>query len=193
MSDLNSSNQSGINRKQIILIAVLGTIFAGVLIFGQNGSESTDLAAESTDAGSVRRTGRTPSNVPSEPLRTVRWPTVELEDILRQNPFQSREELVVKEEIPVPKALVVESPPVPTDVTEKAAEVDAERREKMAALISEFQTAKVKMILRNGKQATAMIGERVIREGQVIDGVKIVSIRSDGVIIEPILNDLPNP
>lgn len=40
------------------------------------------------------------------------------------------------------------------------------------------------MILRSGEKVSAMIGERLIREGEIIDGVRIVSILPNAVLAE---------
>ena len=58
------------------------------------------------------------------------------------------------------------------------------RGEKAESLLAEFKTRKVKLIFRTNNKACALIGDRLIKEGEIIDGIKIVSISNNGVVVQ---------
>ncbi len=73
--------------------------------------------------------------------------------------------------------------------SQQAEEQSAEKARALAAQqrLSEFKEQKVSVVFRTTDGTTAaLIGKRVVREGDVIDGVRIVSISHEGVLVEAI-------
>ena len=80
-----------------------------------------------------------------------------------------------------------------TPGSDSAASPTAEQRaENVRALairqrLSEFRGQKISVLFRTADgTAAARIGGRVVREGEILDGIRIVSIGTDGVVIEAV-------
>ena len=102
------------------------------------------------------------------------WPQFTLAEILAHDPFA------------VPRAIASSPPavgspltqPVSADTPERTADQGRSRRQMLGA-------KRVSMIYRGPHGPTAVIDSRAYREGdQLADGVRIVEIRPDGVLVE---------
>lgn len=174
----------GMNRQQGALIGTLSLVLVGVLYFGQGSSETAPdvTAADSARPSASRRA------MPAQAAATVtKWPSVSLEQMLQNNPFAARRELSVTASTDANAAPKTPAESVSETSTASTTEPDSapnELRQRAEAFLDELRTQRVKMILRSGKNVSAMIGERLIREGDVIDGVRIVSILPNAVLAE---------
>jgi hypothetical protein len=52
-------------------------------------------------------------------------------------------------------------------------------------VIADLYRQKVSLILRTGPKTTVIIGGCRFHEGDIVDGVRIVSIHPNGVLVEP--------
>lgn len=190
MATESQGSRPALTRKQGIMIGVLGAILVGVLVSGQSEGTTTGATAEADPALSRPRTARQSASATTAGKLTV-WPKVSLDEMLLHNPFAQPE--MLRDSIPeTPPAAEVEAAAAAAEAESlqaaRSKELDDEQREKLEAVMAEFKNQKVKMILRTDRGVTAVIGDRKVREGDIIDGVRIVSIRPDGVIIEPEAN-----
>jgi hypothetical protein len=186
MADDSKPSRPLMTRKQGIMIGALGIVLAGVLVFGQDSSAKPGGAADAGVTTEAPRTARQPGKS-AVVVKTTAWPKVTLDEMLRHNPFATPN-------------LPPEGPPeTPTPVKPQSVISEAQAAEKLqaetsrdeqrikrAALVADWQNQKVKLILRTDRGVSAMIGDRKVREGQIIDGVRIVSIRPTGVLVEPV-------
>lgn len=107
-------------------------------------------------------------------------PEDELEMTLKFNPFAPRPSLQPQ--------LTGET----TATDPQLEEAQQERAEKARALavqqrLSEFKGQKVSVLLRNSDGASAaLIGGRLVREGDIVDGIRVLSISTDGVVLEAV-------
>ncbi len=189
MADHSAPKYLGMTVKQAILIGVLLVVFAGVLLSGQGGTESAgataDPAVTAVTATPDQPAPRRPSATPDSVAPVTHWPKVSLAEMLQHNPFQKPAAL---QEAPPESAApaVVETEPAAPETPDPAlVALEAERRKKVSATLADLQSQKVKVILRTNQKVSAVIGDRLIHEGDVIDGVKIVSILPNGVIVAP--------
>jgi hypothetical protein len=77
----------------------------------------------------------------------------------------------------------------PSICDQKAQEELAEKARVLAVQqrLSEFRGKKVSVLLRTSDGvAAARIGGRVVREGEIVDGIRILSISTDGVVVEAV-------
>lgn len=188
MSDKSNSDRRGVTPKQLVLIGILVAVLAGVLISGQSGSENppTD-GQEASIANPARPSSRAQRNSASAEAKTpaTSWPEISLEEALRHNPF--------RETAPLHDALSTEEQHAPTEsestivTNDRQPGIEAkdeDLRETVATSTADPRSLRVSMILRNGRKLCAVIGERLVREGDVIDGLRIVSISTSGVVVE---------
>jgi hypothetical protein len=100
------------------------------------------------------------------------WPRFELEQVLRHNPFTP-----LPKPDPPRETAAAESEPEGTAAGASAAET--------AAAVSNVQSKRVRAIFMTERGPAALVGTTVIHEGDVIDGMRVVAIQADGVIVEP--------
>lgn len=174
-----------ISRKQGVLLAVLGAVLSYVVLQGDS-TKGTNDQTEVADADKpTARRKVTPRPAPNVELRRVTMP---VEQMQKQNPFAK---LAVPPKPASPKVVAVTVPiavvsaPTPRPEVLAAEKRAKERREKIQQTIAELQGQKVKMILRTDNKTSAMIGNRLVSEGDLIDGVRVVSILPTGVIVKP--------
>lgn len=183
MPDQPKSFTARITRKQGILLGVLGVVLVYVMMQGMG--ESPETSTEPEAPAARRKTAAVSTRATSTvELKRVSLP---IEQIVQQNPFAK---LVAppkpepKKPEPPPVAIVSVAVPKPPDpVIEKRAK---ERQERIQQIIAELHGHKVRMILRTDKKTSAMIGNRLVSEGDVIEGVRIISILPTGVIVKPV-------
>ncbi len=171
----------GMTHKQALLVGTLGLVLVGVLVFGQNGNET----APDTADDSARMASRRRSATVTMPVVSTNWPEVSLEQMLQNNPFADRISLLESANVSkTAQAATEQEPAGAAEATDEKTLAANERRDKAEAFLTELRTQRVKMILRSGEKVSAMIGERLIREGEIIDGVRIVSILPNAVLAE---------
>ncbi len=179
-------------RAKYLLVAVLGAILLAVIVWpgeappaaagtgaparhGETTGQPTQPAGRPAVSAKAKAAGKKPT------LRRAftAAPAGELEATLKFNPFAASELL---------QAQLPGSQPTPTD--KQAQEEQAERTRALATAqrLNEFRTKKVKLLLRTPDgAAAALIGdELLVREGQIVDGLRIVSISHEGVVVEAV-------
>ncbi len=165
---INSSNPR-VNAKQAVIIGVLGVVLVGVLVYGQPEAETVESpAAVAAETPVVRP-------VKTSPPKKKKWVKVALDKAVETNPFA---------ELTIPKAPAAAEPePV---AREAAAEMEAiaEAAKAREAAMADLRTQKVSVILRHSGKATAMIGGRMVREGDLLNGFRVISILPTGVVFE---------
>jgi hypothetical protein len=101
----------------------------------------------------------------------------ELETTLQFNPFAPR------------TALQTQLASETTSSEQEAQEEAAEKAQALAAAqrLSEFRGQKISIVLKMSDGASAVrIGKRLIHEGEVVDGIRVLSISAEGIVVEPV-------
>jgi len=192
MADQSSSSPSrpagqGIHRQQLMLIGVLGAGLLVVVFYGQPGSGDSNTEGVDT-AGTVDvLPSRRPSRVASATSQKERWPTLALDRVIATNPFA---ELALPPGTVVPPLPPVEEPVhEPVESVEPETTPDDPQEETatdMLEVIAEMKARKVKMIFQTNGKSSALIGDRMVQEGEIIDGFRVVTIGPNGVTVRPV-------
>lgn len=174
-----TATKKKVTPNQLILIGVLVLTLAFVLFSGQ-GSSQTGAAKTVTNAAPPVAPAASPK---SGVVAPVQWPVVSLDQMLGHNPFESMTDRDVKKST---ESSVDADKAAGSNATGGESSPDGEdpRDQKARSLLSEFRSRKVKLIFRTNNKACALIGDRLIKEGEIIDGVKIVSISNNGVVVQ---------
>jgi hypothetical protein len=169
----------GITPKQGAILAILAGVF-GFLLFGQN--DGTGEPAEE-DIAATESGPRRPSTASAGAAarRTPNWPEIELDQALAHNPFLplAADETSSPAEQALIDAKTAEAAAGATPTADDAADGSSD------AAVAEFQSRGVTMIFRNKDKTCAVIGDRVVQTGDVIDGVRVVAITNTEVVVEP--------
>jgi hypothetical protein len=175
-------------RAAWLVIGGLAAVLFAVLVLDEGESEAPDAAAASS-VGSARNAGTpgdatsvgAPRGAPSGSSRSVRkirqWPEIDLADVLKQNPFMLSDQAT--EELALQTGEAKET--LPTDEEIQA----ALRQKRLGETLDELRRTGVSAIFRTAQGNAAVIGNRTLKEGDVIDGVRIVSISDKGIVVEP--------
>ena len=187
MADNPSSFNLKVTRKQGVMLAVLGVVLAYVVF---QGSPQPDAANQAASADAESPPARRKLSTKPVQVATLRRISMPVEQMIKQNPFAKLPD-PPKPLPPTPKVVApqvtvtVVKASAPSPEVLEAEKQTKERRQKIQQTIAELQGAKVKMILKTDKKTSAMIGNRLVSEGDVIDGVRIVSMLPSGVIVKP--------
>jgi hypothetical protein len=103
----------------------------------------------------------------------------ELETTLRFNPFAQMSRLEAQSHNGETTLSDPNLEPAEEELAERARAQTVEQR------LSEFRSQKVSVLFRTTEGgATAMIGTRLVHEGDIVDGVRVLSISTEGVVLE---------
>lgn len=208
MADKMFGISLGDQRIKWLLVVILAAILLAVVVWGGEapppGSGAAAAGARQADGaqrsppvsgktqGSTaikspsKTAGKVPGNISGKQPRSrpnaAANPEDELETTLKFNPFAVRPAL--QRQISGSEAAIAER-----NVKQSHEELAQKARASaMQQRLSEFQGMKVSVVLRNsdGGAAVALIGGRLVREGEVVDGIRILSISTDGVVVEAV-------
>lgn len=149
---------STVTPKHWALFGVLGVALIGAIYWPSDDAGDTAAA----DAGASAAGPRAPRIRPVRHEQAVKqWPKVTLDGALAYDPFGS------------PLFAAKAEPPVAA-----AAAPDA------GADLLALRQDGVSVIVRDGDDIVATVGERKLHVGDVIDGYRVVAIEMDGVVLE---------
>ncbi|MFW6170705.1 MAG: hypothetical protein ACODAD_09465 [Planctomycetota bacterium] len=180
------NNKGGATPRKLVLIFVLGIVLVSVICF--------QLGAGNGSAESPQRDRRAempappvdqpPEGTPETPAvnaetRTVReWPEIPLETVLAHDPFE------------LPPAM---APPTPNPSPNHRSGERADRQESPASVekreraLATVRDVGIRMVLVDQEERVALVGERAVRVGEVLEGFRVIAIDADGIT----LSDLP--
>jgi len=194
MADASARQKATVTLRQVLLIAVLGAILAVVLIVqfggatgrpedGHRGSGPRTPAsgiAEPSDpqiaAGPRPAVGPAPAaKTAAAPARPAGppWPKLSGQTAAQYDPFAMPE--------PLARQAMAQGPDSSRDGKGGAAQRNSASHPALAALRSKGTSA----VLRDQNGAVALIDNRVVRVGDVLQGYRVVSIDDDGVLLAP--------
>jgi hypothetical protein len=183
-----------------MLIAVLGIILAAVLIVQFGGASSapesgvpaagkseaskagapaigaspTTLAGTTAVSGAASPAARAGAAAPAsagQGSASRTWPRLDAQAAAAYDPFT----------MPAPMALKLAAEQHASQASKPG---EADPRQAKAALAS-LRSKGISAVLRNQSSAVAVIGNREVRVGDVIEGYRVVSIEADGVLLAP--------
>ena len=186
--------EMGLTPAKAVLIAVLGLIFAVVVLQNFMGGETTPSAEAKprkrrlpiTPVVSPAPGNAAEAMVLSSAQNSVRkWPEIELAQAIEHDPFALPVPLRPKKKSP--EQVLAEQGPDPQIEIEKEqekrlAELRERRREKLAR-IKAMQQSGVAIALVTQDERVIKIGNKKFYEGDLWEGFRIVEIRSDGSVV----------
>ncbi len=121
-----------------------------------------------------------PSSVPIERTQKT-WPAIGLASILKHDPFALAPLLANRTVAVVPQ----EEPQQNQETTDTSHQDEREEQiKRMKERIATLQQKQVSVVFRSESGTAAIIDSKIVHEGDLLeDGVRIVNIRSDGVVL----------
>ena len=184
MVESTTTPPSNLGRLKLALIPVLVVIFILVLVWPSTGDNlpADDLETAGQETQQSHRTDALtegdaagPSSVSMQRTQKT-WPVIGLASILKHDPFAlapllaSRTVGVVSQEGPQQK-------------------IDSSQQEELIKRLEEriatLQQKQVSVVFQSESGTVAIIDSKIVHEGDLLeDGVRIVKIRSDGVVLQ---------
>lgn len=186
MDKMDWRKKIGVTPGKLLLVGVLGCVLVTVIRL-QLGARETSGVSRSADRrvdrmrrrSSKASTERTGNHDVTAVTRTAQqWPEIPLKKVLAHDPFA------------LPPAL---APPAPAPTPKQAAEGRANRQQDIELARSRGQALAavreqgIQMILVNPGDPVALVGDRPVRVGDVLEGFQVVAISADGIT----LSELP--
>ncbi len=188
--------KSGATPAKLALVAALAVSLMVVLMvqFG-SGADDSVAAGDAKQSPSAKQQRTNSAKQPNLPARTMAtsetqvrqprvWPSVECDDVAEFNPFV------------LPESLAAAVPSKQIDDAAKQAdearlfEEERKRREELRqrreAVLSELKSQGAHLVVMSDKGPVAVIGERRLRIGDTIEGLRVKDINANGVILEQI-------
>ena len=183
-----ASKKPPVSRRQLIVIAVLGVILAVVLIaqFGgasvrpedakraagtqPSGSGATGVSSPRATAASRPASSAKAAPAPASGSKTP-WPKRTAEAVGQHDPFAMPE--------PLARQALAQG-----QGTSRGGK-DAKRPAGPDPVLAAMRSKGVDAVFRDQDGAVAVMNNRVVRVGDVLQGYRVVSIEDDGVVLAP--------
>jgi hypothetical protein len=154
----------------LLVIGVLGAVLAGVLVVQFSGGQADSTGVSGPPEGPARPV--TAARPPAEPAARPAWPKVAAAEASRYDPFALPQAMIQQSRLPPPKAQAEEQ--------QQADRLRQQREQALAAL----RRRGASTVFRSASGAAAIVGPRVVRVGDELDGFRVVSIDDGGVLLE---------
>lgn len=183
MADSGWMNKLGVTPGKLGVVALLATVLMAVVVFQV--TSSCAPATASQERAGVRR--KPPLRVPPQPTAPAAhadlpspkkspWTQIMLEEAVQHDPFAVAEKPAVSTPVqPKPP-----EQPVKTDARPRQTD---ERNQRTKQALETLRGKGVKMVLLDGSEKVAIVGDRPIRVGEVLDGLRVVSITLRGITL----------
>lgn len=191
MPEENSTNRG--QRGKVELAAILTVVFIGVVVFQVKTHSASEPPAPQAKATKKSRSDKGPPSsrglVPDEsvaPSRPPRdWPQVDLAACIAHDPFLAPEGLALQRKLAASQHGTAETRQ--RDI-EEAQKVAAQRR-----AISTLMESGVHAVFVGPDGPTALVGDQRLQVGDEIHGHRVIAIKPEGVVLEPIEHDPARP
>lgn len=172
----------GVTPGKLVMVGVLAAILVAVLV-SQIGTRTESAEEPSREQQAKRETPR--SAGAAARMSAIResevgdrkdrqWPEILLEEVIAHDPFALPEALA-----PPP---TVDSGTGPRKQRADAQQAQKLREEREKALAAVRERG-VQMVLIDQKEQVAIVGDRAVRIGEVLEGFRVVAINSAGVTL----------
>lgn len=175
---MTSNAKSPREKLKLALIPVLGIVLLYVLMAPEEGADpaaAVTLSASPPASPAAASPVELPQATPPKQSRS-QWPQLALEQILDHNPFAFPIELVPT----VPTSTADLPPAEPDPVLEEPEEPETDFRQE---LLKQLQATPIAAYYQSKQGAVAMVGDRLLREGDVIEeAVEVQQILPDRIV-----------
>lgn len=169
-------------KSQLGMWIVAGCLLAVLVVYhAWGGEEKKD--EKYTPQKPVAATSITESkvNTKARQQQSIHWPAISFDELIDNNPFHPRQAL---------EKSILGTSEEQAEVEAVKGELEASRKahRRRQALARDLSSSdwKVRLLFQGARGATAVIGDRVVHEGDRIEGYQIVAIEHDGVILTPL-------
>lgn len=182
MTEARHNPMPAITPRQWAIIGALAVVLVAVIWLQLGGSEQSEGGSGRAPAAGAAPAGRIPapnsaadeaSKRAGESL-SASWPAFTLAEVAAYDPFQ-----------PFPTRSATPGPAPPAAVKTTGPQDTAQRKARQDQALAALRKTGITAVLRGPQEAMAIVGRRVIRVGDEIDGFRVVAIEPDGVVIKP--------
>jgi len=179
VADFQSGKPAAVTPRQLLVVGVLGVVLVVVLVvqFGGATSPTADVGpvGPTSPSGLVagpRPPARPSSSVAESKTALAAWPKLTAEAAAEYDPFA------------VPKTMA-EKIAASTSAQNRKSQKASPKRDASAEKVAALRSKGISLIVRGQRGTVAMIGNRVVRVGDMVEGYRVVSIDLQGVVLAP--------
>jgi hypothetical protein len=188
-----SNAKPGIPPQKLALMGVLGIVFVVVLVMqfgGSSDSKGAKGAGSSIKGGAASAVkpvaapasgalqGGAPgaAAAPGPKMAAAPWPKIAVEESLRCDPFAMPKPVTDK---------VAGLPEVKKEEQRRRRQAAARRTGEMARSLQGVRSKGIIAVVEDGRGKSVLIGSRVVRVGDEVEGFRVEAIEPDGVRLAP--------
>ncbi len=193
MADLQAPPKKAVTPRQLVLIGVLSVILVAVLIgqFGgaSNGTKAADAGSTAGKPAAAPALNAAPKPATSSATPAAEsaqakpaapaWPKLTADAAAQYDPFA------------VPDALTRQLAGARKGPDVKKPIPSAPAKKSNAGVVAALRSKGIAAVLWSERGAAAVIGNRTMRVGDVVEGHRVVSIDPQGVLLEPVVEQTP--
>lgn len=183
MSKSAPQSPAGIPRSKLILIGVLGFVFLGVLVVQYRRLTHVEEVAVATSSppatskvgitGTTGTSGTSDKSVKTKTIAVAQWPVFPLTQVVTHDPFRFEQVTEVSANPQPTEMPILEHNALPVESTESTP-------------IAQTPPTQVRQVVLGKNGARAKLDETWVEVGTELNGFRVIEIRADGVVIEPI-------
>jgi len=180
MADAGWTNKLGATPGKLGVVALLAIVLVAVLLFQVNGSAVP--ANKSQERGEVRKKPSLPERAsPSAGAAQTAVPCRELSP----RPQITLEEAIQHDPFALVPALAQSAPAKPPELSKTSPHHGRpdDRSQRINQTVAALRNKGVQMVLLGGSEKLAIVGDRPIRVGDVLDGLRVISITPRGITV----------
>ena len=183
MADPGLKSKVGATPGKLVFVAVLAVVLVSVIIVQSTTREEPPAPRENGDANGLSGTlvaeagTRVPTAAPGSDdvlNRDLQRPTIALEEVLQHDPFA------------MPAALLPPAEPNSANMSRGSLDEDrqeAELQRQRELALTAIREQGVQMVFLGKEEQVAIIGNRRISVGDLLEGFRVTGIGSDGVTL----------
>lgn len=175
----------GATPGRLVVVGVLAVLLIALIVAPPGGSawlnnrpSSTSRGPSSADSEREREAASVTAPAEISPRTDRPWPVMELNEIVQYDPFVEPWRSNTEEEYPISL--------VDPDGLDDDESLDDPQEDRIESTIAAIREQGVRLIVLADGERVALVGERMVRVGDVIDGLVVTAIETDGVVLSRI-------
>jgi hypothetical protein len=187
MADPEGRARSTVTPRQLVLMGVLGAVLVVVLIgqFGGASSSPESAGVGQSPEGAAPRTDRAADQKPKAASAARSPDAAAAKPASRAWPKLSAEVAAQYDHFAVPEPLARQLIEGRRSAGDRKPSDSLQKRGAGAESVAALKSKGTNVIVRSERGAAAMLGNRVVRVGDVVEGYRVMSIDLQGIVLAP--------
>jgi hypothetical protein len=183
VAERETGAKSAVTPRQLLMIGALGVVLVIVLVWQFGASGSAPLSAESGTSSIASASGAARSAGPNTAASVAQ--AGEPKTVLASWPKFTAEAAAAYDPFAVPPAMNQKITASTRAAEDRKSLNSPPKRDANAEKMAALKNKGITLIVRGERGALALVGDRVVRVGDVLEGYRVLSIDLRGVVLAP--------